>query len=172
MSLISQNQQSTSLIQFQDSPLSSGERFLEFPLNSKVNSLLSLSNLQGTIKVTVREILPVPNVAEYWLGIINWRGEAIWILDLAGFLGDTHWCRQQSISPQGMAILVQVKNQAIGLLVRQVNTIESYRREELLPMIESMIPQQQQQFFQGYFLNSEGEPLMLLNIPQLVEALA
>ena len=172
MSPISHNLQSISSIQFQDSQLASGERFLEFPLNSQVNSLLSLSDLQGTINIAIKEILPVPNVSEFWLGIVNWRGEAIWILDLAGFLGDIHWCRQENIAPQGMAILVQVENQSIGLLVKQVNTIDAYKREDLLPIMDSMIARQQQQFFHGYFLNSEGEPLMLLDVPRLVEALS
>lgn len=169
---ISQNEKSSSTIQFQDGQITSGERFLEFPLNSQLNSLLSLSDLQGTININIKEILPVPNVAEFWLGIVNWRGEAIWILDLAGFLGDVHWCRQDNISPQGMGILVQIETQSIGLLVKRVNTIESYRKEELLPIMESMIPKEQQKFFQGYFLDSEGKPVMLLNIPNLVQALS
>lgn len=172
MSAISQNQKSATPIQFQDSQLTLGERFLRFPLNSQVNSLLSLSDLQGTISIQLQEILPVPHISESWLGIINWRGEAIWILDLAGFLNGTHWCRQPNINTEGMAILIQVKTQTIGLLVKQVKTIESYERNELLPIIESMIPQQQQKFFQGYFLDLDGKPLMVLNIPNLVMALS
>ncbi len=168
----SQSQKSIAPIQFQDSQLSSGERFLRFPLNSQVNSLLSLSDLQGTISIRLKEILPVPHISESWLGIINWRGEAIWILDLAGFLGEAHWCRQEVISNEAMAILIQVKTQTIGLLVQQVHTIESYELAELLPVVESMIPPQQQKFFQGYFLDSDGQPLMVLNIPNLVTALS
>ena len=170
---ISQNQESIASIQFQDSQLNLGERFLRFPLNSEVNNLLSLSDLQGTIHVKVKDILPVPHVAESWLGIINWRGEAIWILDLASFLGGTHWCRQGANASEGMAILIEVATQTIGLLVKKVDTIESYPREELLPVMESMIPKkEQQQFFQGYFLDSDGKVLMLLNIPSLVRALS
>lgn len=158
-------------VYFKDSQLNSGERFLKFPLNERINSLLALSDLQGTIKVDVQEIFPVPDIAKAWLGITNWRGEAVWILDLAEFLGDVNWYSQPNLNLQGMAILIQVKHQTIGLLVKQIDTIESYRREELMPVMDSMIGRQRK-FFQGYFLNSQGEPLMLLNIASLTAALS
>ncbi len=167
MFLISQNQEFTDSIQ-----LTSGERFLKFPLNSEVNSLLSLLDLQGTINVRLKELLPVPHVAESWLGVMNWRGEAIWILDLASFLGGTHWFRQENVASQGMAILIKAKTQTIGLLVKQVNGIEYHEREKLLPMMELMILKEQQEFFQGYFLDSEGKPVMLLDVPNLITALS
>ena len=115
--------------------------------------------------------MPIPHVTESWLGIVNWRGEAIWILDLAGFLGEEHWCRKATIDNQAMAILIQLKTQTVGLLVRQVHTIESYERSELLPIPESMLHLQQQKFCQGYFLDPDGQALMLINFSNLLTAL-
>lgn len=168
---VNQEQRSILPIQFQNSQLASGERFLKFPLNPQVNSLLSLSDLRGTIEVRLTEILPIPHVSESWLGIVNWRGEAVWILDLANFLGEAHWCRQATINNQAMAILIQLKTQTVGLLVRHVHTIESYERAKLLPIAESMFPPQQHQFFQGYFLDPDGQALMLLDLANLIAAL-
>ena len=169
--MLTQNQEFLASAQFEEIQINTGERYLLFPLNSQVTSLLPLSELQGTIDVVLKDILPVPHVGESWLGIINWRGEAIWILDLANFLGGSHWYRQKTTSSKGMAILIKVGTQTIGLLVKEVNTIESYPSDELLPVMESMIPKRQQQFFGGYFLDSKGQPLLVLNIPNLVKAL-
>ena len=168
---VDQSQQLIPPDKFQNSQLASGERFLKFPLNSQINSLLSLSDLRGTIEVCLTEILPVPHIAESWLGIVNWRGEALWILDLACFLGGVHWCRQAKVEDQAMAILIQLKAQTVGLLVRQIHTIESYERTKLLPIPEPMLSQQQHKFFEGYFLDPDGQALMLLDLSSLLTAL-
>ncbi|MBW4563905.1 MAG: chemotaxis protein CheW [Mojavia pulchra JT2-VF2] len=147
------------------------QRFLRFPLNGKVNGLLPLADLRGVIQVALTEILPVPQVAEFLLGIMNWRGEAIWILDLAGLLGATHWCRRENVRNSGMAMLVQVQNQTVGLLVEQVNTIEVYDSQERLGISASMLPTRLKSFLQGYFMDAQGSPLMLVDTHAVIQAL-
>jgi chemotaxis signal transduction protein len=155
----------------ENSPQGNKHRFLRFPLNAKVHGLLPLADLRGVIQVALTEILPVPQVAEFLLGIMNWRGEAIWILDLAGLLGATHWCRRENVRNFGMAMLVQVQNQTVGLLVEQVNTIEVYDPQERLAISASMLPARLGSFLQGYFVDSQGSPLMLLDTHVVIQAL-
>jgi|UPI0003783D66 chemotaxis signal transduction protein len=148
------------------------QRFLKFPLHhAKANGLVPLADLRGVIQVVLSEILPVPQVAEFLLGIWNWRQEAVWILDLGCLLGATHWYRQESVRNSGMAILVPVKNHMVGLLVEQVSTIETYNPEQLLPISPSMLPEQWRSFWLGYFLDSQGNALMLLNTNTVIQAL-
>ncbi|WP_138500615.1 chemotaxis protein CheW [Nostoc sp. PA-18-2419] len=155
----------------ENSPQGNNQRFLRFPLNGKVNGLLPLADLRGVIQVALTEILPVPQVAEFLLGIMNWRGEAIWILDLAGLLGAIQWCRRENVRNSGMAMLVQVENQTVGLLVEQVNTIEVYDPQERLAISASMLPARLASFLQGYFVDSQGNPLMLLDTHVVIQAL-
>ncbi len=140
-------------------------------MHAKVNGLVPLADLRGVIQVVLSEILPVPQVAEFLLGIWNWRQEAVWILDLGCLLGATHWGKQESVRNGGMAILVPVKNQTVGLLVEQVSTIETYNPEQLLPISPSMLPDRWRSFWRGYFLDSQGNPLMLLNTNAVIRAL-
>ncbi|MGV0106368.1 chemotaxis protein CheW [Nostoc sp. DSM 114160] len=160
-----------SQFRLENSSQGNNQRFLRFPLNGKVNGLLPLADLRGVIQVALTEILPVPQVAEFLLGIMNWRGEAIWILDLAGLLGATHWCRRESVRNSGMAMLVQVQNQTVGLLVEQVNTIEVYDPQERLAISTSMLPARLGSFLQGYFVDSQGSPLMLIDTHVVIQAL-
>ena len=164
-------QASSQLFRFENPPHQGSHRFLRFPLNTEINGLLPLADLRGLINVTLTEILPVPQVGEFLLGIMNWRGEAIWILDLAGLLGAMHWCRREAVPASGMAILIQVENQTVGLLVEQVSTIETYDPEERLSVSESMLPAQLQSFLQGYFVDLQGRPLMLLDTHAVIQAL-
>ncbi len=152
-----------------------GERFLRFSLQPGVNGLIPLADLQGTIEVAIQDILPVPQVTEFWLGIVNWQGEAIWIVDLAGLLGASHWCQKDPLTVSGMAILIKVEDHTIGLLVEQVKSIETYDRKLCLPItdinsadrLRSRRDPRSGSLLTGYFLDEHGEPSMLLDITSL-----
>lgn len=148
-----------------------GERFLQFSLQAGVNGLIPLADLQGTIEVAIQDILPVPQVVEFWLGIVNWQGEAIWIVDLAGLLGASHWCQKEPITTSGMVILMKVEHHTIGLLVEQVKSIETYDRQLCLPVAEINSADKLRSLVKGYFLDEYGEPSMLLDINSLISIL-
>jgi len=146
------------------------QRFLKFPLSKRVNGLLPLTQLQGVVNVAIKNILPVPQVSEYLLGIMNWRGEAIWILDLARILGAKHWYRKEIISNSGTAMLFELEEQTVGLLVERVSTIETYDLEQQLKPA-SMLPERLRPFLLGYFIDSTGSPLILLDINGVIAIL-
>ncbi|MDJ0743903.1 MAG: chemotaxis protein CheW [Xenococcaceae cyanobacterium MO_167.B27] len=148
-----------------------GERFLSFALNPEVDGLLALKDLRGVIKVSVTEILPIPEVEEFFLGVINCQGEAAWILDLPGLLGSTHWCRRQPVKPSGMGMLIVVQNQTIGLLVEQVKGIEIHDLESCLPATSGMFPDRLRIFLKGYFLDRQDQPSILLDLEVIIQAL-
>jgi chemotaxis signal transduction protein len=164
-------QVSSPLLQLGEAQQQDGQRFLKFPLNAEVNALLPLAELQGVISVSLHDILPVPQVAESLLGIINWQGKATWILDLAHLFGATHWCRQKPVAESGMAMLVQVKSETVGLLVKQVSTIETYDPEQCLPVSETLFSAKARALLGGYFLDSAGKPWMLLDLQAVVKTL-
>ena len=148
-----------------------GERFLQFYLKKDINGLIPLNKLQGTIEIALTDILPVPQIAPYWLGIANWKGEAIWILDLAQLLGASNWCQQKSIATSGMAMLIAIENKTIGLLVKAIAGIKTYDLQSCLPITEVNVTAKMNSLFDGYFLNSRGEPSMLLNTDNLLNVL-
>lgn len=144
-----------------------GERFLQFSLKKGINGLVPLAELQGTIEIALTDILPVPQIAQYWLGITNWKGEAIWILDLAQLLGAPNWCMKQSIATSGMAMLIAIDERTIGLLVEEIEGIKTYNSSHCLPVAKIKTTAKMKSLFQGYFLNSNSEPSMVLDINSL-----
>ena len=167
--LLSENDDS--LLQLRKRQQIEGQRFLRFALTNEVRGLIPLADLQGTIEVMLKEILPVPQVSEFWLGIVNWQGDATWIIDLAGLLGGTHWCRKNSIAQSGIAMLTQVDQQKVGLLVEKVNGIENYDPQLCLPVSHVTSSIRLSSLIKGYFLDIKGDSLMLLNVPSLITML-
>jgi positive phototaxis protein PixI len=144
-----------------------GERYLSFSLDRGINALISLADLQGVIELSFQDILPVPQMHESLLGVINWRGKATWILDIAGLVGATHWCRREPIATSGMGMLVQIQQETMGFLVEEIGTIEIYQPQDCLPVTVGMFGNRLQPFLQGYFLDSRQNPKVVLNLQQL-----
>ncbi|MDJ0576737.1 MAG: chemotaxis protein CheW [Xenococcaceae cyanobacterium MO_234.B1] len=145
-------------------------RFLRFPLSHETIGLLSLDRLVEVIKVSPKEILPIPQVPDYLLGIANRRGEAVWIVDLLYLMGATHLSQRELVPEVYMAILVQAQAQAIGLLVEQVSSVEVYNPTNLQPFSAQTLPSKLLPFLEGYFVDSEGNTLALVNVDPIIEA--
>ena len=144
-------------------------RFLRFPLGDETTGLLSLDRLVEVIKVRPQEILPIPEVPEYLLGIVNRRGEGVWIVDLLYLIGATHLSQRELVPQVSMAILVQAEDRAIGLLVDRVSSIEVYNSTNLQPFPAQTLPSRLLSLFEGYFVDSEGNTLALLNVDTIIE---
>ena len=146
------------------------KRFLRFPLGYETIGLLSLERLVEVIKVSPPEILPIPHVPNYLLGITNRRGEAIWLVDLLYLMGATHLSQRELVPEVCMAILVQAEEQAIGLLVEQVSSIEVYDPNNLQPFPTQTLPAKLLACLEGYFVDSQGNTLALLNVDTIIQA--
>lgn len=146
------------------------ERFLRFPLNSEIDCLLSLEDLKGVINVKMETILPVPQIPAYWLGIINWRGEAIWILDLVKLLASKQERQKDNIPKIATAMLIEDRLETIGILVEQVSTIEAYNVQNILPISSTMLASELSSFLKGYFLDSKQQPLMVLDLESTLQS--
>ena len=69
-----------------------------------------------------------------------------------------------------MAILIQAQDQVIGLLVEQVSSIETYNLQNLQPLSAQMMPSKLLSYLEGYFVDSRGSTLVLLNVDAIIEA--
>lgn len=144
-------------------------RFLRFSLGGETEGLLSLEQLVEVIKVNPQEILPIPEVPKYLLGIANRRGEAVWIVDLLYLMGATHLSQRKLIPQVCMAILIEAEEQAIGLLVEQVSSIEVHNLENLQSFSAQTLPPEILAFLAGYFVDEQGNTLNILDVNTIIE---
>ncbi|NJR37930.1 MAG: chemotaxis protein CheW [Leptolyngbyaceae cyanobacterium CSU_1_4] len=105
-------------------PVEMGQRFLRLQLCPEKTALLAVDEIAAIATATITDILPVPHMPICVLGLYNWRGEMLWLVDVGqqvGFSGIL-----QSGSSTFMAVMVEVNGQTLGLCVPQVHDIESY----------------------------------------------
>jgi positive phototaxis protein PixI len=156
-----------------------GQRFLGFSLGDRLNALIPLVDLQATIKISLAEILPVPQMKDSLLGIINYRGKATWVLDLAHLMGAQHFHLQKAVgvasasaeSSMGMGMLFQIENETVALLIDRVNTIETYDPTQLLPISDGMFSDRMRSFLSGYFMDARQQPWVVVDLQQVTRSI-
>ncbi len=146
-------------------------RFLGFTINDDFNALIPLLDLQATIKISLAEILPVPQMKESLLGIINYGGKATWVVDLAHLLGASHYTEQMPVRTTGMGMLFQIQNETVALLVQKVSTIETYNLDRCLAIGDAMFPDRMKSFLSGYFMDDRQQPWVVIDLQRAIISL-
>jgi positive phototaxis protein PixI len=142
-----------------------GERFLGLVFQSDVHALLPLGSLQGAIDIQSTDILPVPQMPSYLLGIVNWRGKSTWIADLTQVMGGAY----QPPSSKVKVLMVQAGANTIGLLVDRTLSVVNYDTNLALSLDDSLFSSQMQSFLSGYFLDEQHQTWVLINLPQIFQ---
>ncbi|NBD32723.1 MAG: hypothetical protein GVY17_07110 [Cyanobacteria bacterium] len=150
-----------------------GERFLTFPINPDQEGLVSLEALQGVVQVDLSEILPIPETAAALLGILSWRGEALWSVDLTQLLGGSHSLADTISATPCFSAIATNQGKSLALLVEKFSAVTTYNREQaLLPMQTGMVAPELAQYCEGYFLQEDrATPQFLLNLDVIFEIL-
>ncbi|MDF5722901.1 MAG: chemotaxis protein CheW [Rhizonema sp. PD37] len=138
-------------------------RLLRFPLGSEDSALIPLEQIREILSLDIAEILPVPEMPGCVLGIGNWRGEMLWLVDLNHLVG---YPPLSFVAGSPLAIVVQVNNQSVGLVVEQVNDIESHDLQQLHPSEIGLFPPHIQPFVLGSLPGSGGTVLNISFITQ------
>ncbi len=143
------------------SPPETQRRLLRFPLSYQDSALLPLEQIGEVLRVNVTDILPVPEMPGCVLGICNWRGDMLWLVDLSQLLGYLSLDQQGQLADVLVVLVVQVNEQSVGLVVSQVNDIEYHNLQHLQPAIPGVFPPKLLPFILGSLPEDQG---IVLNI--------
>lgn len=134
-------------------PPETRQRLLRFPCLEE-SALLPLEEITEIIRLNVTEILPVPEMPNCVVGICNWRGEMLWLVDLNHLIGGKSMTLTTAANP--VAMVIQVNEQAVGLVVSQVHDIELHDLQQLQPAVAGLFPTQILPFVKGALLEGKG----------------
>lgn len=114
-------------------PLEARERLLRFALGTQDSVLLPLAQITEVLRVDLNAILPIPEMQRCVIGICNWRGEMLWLVDLSHFVGyPSPFQQAQPLTPLPV-IVVQNSSEAVGLVVPRIDEIELHDLQRLQP---------------------------------------
>jgi len=142
-------------------PPETQQRLLRFPLSHQDSGLLPLEQIGEVLRVNVTDILLVPEMPSCVLGICNWRGDMIWLVDISQLMGYSPLEKQGQFSDDLVVLVVEVNEQSLGLVVLQVNDIEYHNLQHLQSAIPGVFPPKVLPFILGSLPEDQG---IVLNI--------
>ncbi len=150
-----------------------GDQYLKFQLVADITALLPLSQLAEVLTIDVSQITPIPQLHTWVMGAYNWRGEALWMVDLAHLIGFMPWYQKSSLTTTYTAVILRgrsqnlpesnASNQIVGLVINRAEAIEWCDPHLLQSPLSDASTPQLIPFLRGYQVKSDGEQLAVLD---------
>ncbi len=157
------------------------QQYLAFLLESETRALLPMSQLAEVLKLPMSQIVPIPSLSTWGIGVCNWRGEILWLIDLACLLGLTPWYQHASWTTACTVLVLTMGSdiassntdgRMLGLVVSQVDNIERLNLDAVQPPPPTNTRTQLSSFLQGYQLRPDGELVAILDGEKLFDTVA
>ena len=152
---------------------STSEQFLRFYLEPDTTALLPIDQLTEVLTIPIGQIVPIFNMPAWVMGVYNWRGEILWMVDLNHLVGLTPWYQQTTVASAHTAVVLHVRSnnptspnvrsQMIGLVVNRVEDIEWCNPDLIQSPPLSTVTTELVPFLRGYWLKPNGEMLVVLD---------
>ncbi len=142
------------------------QNWLSFSVNSQVSGLLPSWQLLEILAVTIEDIVPISGMPEAVMGVCNWRGEVLWLIDFSVALQTQRLCDRGLRLPQYNIMIAQSTQGPIGLVVEAVGQMRWINPTEVYPAPSA------QPWLQGYWqVPDQLEKFALLDVDRLLQNL-
>jgi positive phototaxis protein PixI len=145
---------------------------------------LPIQQLTEVLTIPKNQIVPIFHMPTWVMGVYNWRGEILWMVDLGHLVGLTPWYQQVSNTSAFTALVLQAdsqqitstntksqKSQMLGVVVNRVEDIEWCNPSEIQSPPSSSVTPELVPFLRGYWLKSNGEMLMIIDGKALITSM-
>lgn len=110
------------------------------------------------------EITPVPNAAEFVLGVFNLRGDIFPLLDISPILG----MDKKNILPSDMVILLEADKRIMGILTDRIHGIKDVSKGSI-KSVHGLVPKKMENYLYGV-VSDKSSSIFLLDVEHLFAA--
>ena len=126
------------------------------------------------INMPIDLVVPIPHLPPAVMGVYNWRGEILWVVDLGILLGltdciTTHHRNLQPTIAISSAATTGSEAKTIGLVVDEISDIEWYQPELIVKPITDSSNPELYRWIKGYVVSAVGEKLAILDVQAIIE---
>ncbi|ELR98128.1 chemotaxis protein CheW [Gloeocapsa sp. PCC 73106] len=155
------------------------EQFLRVHLVPDTNIILSINQITEVLNIPVEKIVPIPQMPAWTMGVYNWRGEVLWMVDLGHLVGLTPWHKQRYASSNYRAIVIhhgdrklnENAGEKLGLIVHQVEDLEWCNPDQIQSPPAASVTPELVPFLRGYWLKTNGEILIVIDAETIMAAM-
>ena len=125
--------------------------------------MLPITQLIEALTIPFGQIVPISHLPAWVMGVYNWRGEILWMIDLGHLVGFTPWHQQVVNTSTHRAIVLHDRSQsnakdkslAIGLVVSQVEGIEWCSPDQIYSPPASAVTPELAPFLRGILAQTQ-----------------
>ena len=100
------------------------QKFLRFQLGGDNLCLLPTEGVLQVLQIEMEDILPVPQMPGCVMGVYNWRGDLLWLVDFQHLVGLQPLLSEDVNLTTCTTVVVRLNNKLMGLVVDRVEDIE------------------------------------------------
>lgn len=149
-----------------------GEQFLRLQLVAETVVLMPVRQLAEVLSIETHQIVPIPHLPSWVMGVYNWRGEILWMIDVGHLGGLPPWYQRSHTSVHSVAVLQiadGAKPRSLGLVVSKIEEIEWCDPNQIQSF--TAVTSKLAALIQGYWCKPNGEALAVLNGAAVVAAM-
>ena len=145
------------------------QQFLQFTLPDDTLAMIRSSHLTEVLSLDLAQIVSIPDVNSALLGVYNWRGEVLWLLDAGAYLGAEPLYQDSLGLGKVTVIIIHSQGKTLGLCIKQVDEMVTCSVEGIQTPPRAELSAALQECLDGYWLNAHQDVTWVLNASQLID---
>jgi positive phototaxis protein PixI len=149
------------------------QQFLKVDLSEDFTALIGIDRVVELMEISPNRILPLPHLPPAVMGIYNWRGEILWVVNLPMLLGIKPQMGYQSCRRVLPIAIVSdpTKNdrRILGLVVDRISDMEWGYSQPIETSISMNFAGAISDFIDSRCVNTSPENLAILNIQSVLD---
>ena len=148
--------------------MSTQQQFLRFQIQSHLMALMEIDLVTELVNIPIDRIVPMPHLPAAVMGIYNWRGEILWIVNLATLIGANRpGGRSRSLQPTiilANGVTPEDRLQTtVGLVVDELDEIEWFDLDSIQSPVPAHIYPEFSKWAKGLWVSATGENFLRLD---------
>lgn len=152
------------------------QQFLRLHLMPDTTAMLAVNQISEVLTIPMTQVIPIPHMPAWVLGVYNWRGNILWIIDLGHLLGLTPLFQHTTNSSTYTAVVIRdaqqrratlgnqnTSDKVLGLFVNRVEDLELCNPDAIQSPPESAVRSELVPYLRGYWLKQTGEIFVVLD---------
>jgi positive phototaxis protein PixI len=147
------------------------QQFIRCALSGARQTLLPTQQLLEILGAAQTPIIPIPDMPDAVMGVCNWRGEVLWLVDLSSCLGFDPLPFSDLQRKAYKTLICKAGSHTVGFVVTQVEQMVWLERSQILPLPNPPTHSVLALALQGYYAAPAGEMVLVLDGIAVMNAL-
>jgi positive phototaxis protein PixI len=140
------------------------QRYLSVYLPGHHQALLPTDSLIEVLTFAPAQIISIPDTPAQVMGVCNWRGEVLWLVDAGHLLADTPSFRETNYQTKFNVVVLKRQNRALGLVVERVGNMILCHPSEIAPLLrDQSLDNMATRCLAGSWADTAGQSLLVMD---------